>query len=73
MVVRRRGSHIFLIIGTQMAVGLSASRAGRPLPLRKITLTHFCYRLSRLQVYSATGRIRSIEKSNYLIGNRNRL
>jgi hypothetical protein len=29
MVVRRRGTHIF---GSQMAVKLSASRAGRPLP-----------------------------------------
>jgi hypothetical protein len=31
-VVRRRGSHIFYTIGLQMAVRLSASRAGRPLP-----------------------------------------
>jgi hypothetical protein len=30
-VVRRRGSHIFLAIGSQMAVR-SALRAGRPLP-----------------------------------------
>jgi hypothetical protein len=31
-VVRRRGSHIFYTIGTQMAVRLSALRACRPLP-----------------------------------------
>jgi hypothetical protein len=31
-VVRRRGSHIFQTIGLQMAVKLSALRAGRPLP-----------------------------------------
>jgi hypothetical protein len=33
MFVRRRGSHIFETIGSQMAVRLSAPRAGRPLPL----------------------------------------
>jgi hypothetical protein len=31
-VVRRRGSHIFKTVGSQMAVRLSAPRAGRPLP-----------------------------------------
>jgi hypothetical protein len=30
--VRRRGSHIFLKIGSQLAVRLSALRAGSPLP-----------------------------------------
>jgi hypothetical protein len=55
-----------------MAVRLSALRAGRPLPSRKIPGTHFCYRLSRLQCHSAAGRIRSIEKSSGLIGNRTR-
>jgi hypothetical protein len=30
-VVTRRGSHIFYTIGSQMAVRLAASRAGRPL------------------------------------------
>jgi hypothetical protein len=53
-----------------MAVRLSALRAGRPLPPRKIPGTHFCYRMSRLQGHSAAGKIRSIEKSNDLIGNR---
>jgi hypothetical protein len=31
-IVRRRGSHIFYTIGSQMAMRLSALRAGRPLP-----------------------------------------
>jgi hypothetical protein len=31
-VVRPRGSHIFQKIGSQLAVRLSASQAGRPLP-----------------------------------------
>jgi predicted RNA binding protein YcfA (HicA-like mRNA interferase family) len=31
-VVRRRGSHIFYTIDSQMAVRLSALRPGRPLP-----------------------------------------
>jgi hypothetical protein len=30
--VRRRGSHIFWAIGSQMAVRLAALRAGRPVP-----------------------------------------
>jgi hypothetical protein len=42
-VVRRRGSHIFYTIGSQMAVRLSALRADLP-PFnpRKILGTHFC-------------------------------
>jgi hypothetical protein len=32
--------------------------------------THFCYRQDRSQGHNAAGRIRSIEKSNDLIGNR---
>jgi hypothetical protein len=40
-----------------------------PFTQRKITGTHFCYRLSRSQTYSVAGKIRSIEKSNNLIGN----
>jgi hypothetical protein len=55
-----------------MALRLSAIRAGRPLPPRKIPDTHFCQRLSRSQGHSAAGRIRSISKSNDLIGIRTR-
>jgi hypothetical protein len=55
-----------------MAVRLSALRAGRSLPPRKIPGTQFCQRLSRPQGHSAAGRIRSIEKSNDLIGIRSR-
>jgi hypothetical protein len=36
---------------------------------KKIPGTHFCYRLSRPQDHGAAGRIRSIKKSNNLIGN----
>jgi hypothetical protein len=50
---------------------LSALRAGRPLPPRKIHGTHFCHRLSRPQGHSAAGRIRSIGKI-HLIATRNR-
>jgi hypothetical protein len=54
-----------------MAVRLSALRAGRPLPPRKIPGTHICYRLSRPQGHSAAGWIRSIEKI-HLIGTQTR-
>jgi hypothetical protein len=60
--MRRRGSHIFQTIGSQMAVR-SALRADRPLPPRKIPGTHFCQRLSRPQGHSSAGRIRYIEKN----------
>jgi hypothetical protein len=41
--VRRRGSHIFQTVGSQMVVKLSALRAGRPpFTPRKIPGTHFC-------------------------------
>jgi hypothetical protein len=53
-----------------MMVRLSALRDGRPLPLRKITGTHFCWSMSRPQGHSAAGRIRSIEKFNDTIVNR---
>jgi hypothetical protein len=55
-----------------MAVRMSALRAGRPLPPRKIPGTHFCYKLSRPQGHSAAGRIRSTENSNDFIWNRTR-
>jgi hypothetical protein len=54
-----------------MAVRLSALRGGRPpfIP-KKIPGTNFCLRLNRSQGHSAAGRIRSIEESNDLTGNR---
>jgi hypothetical protein len=56
-----------------MAVRLSALRAGRPpITPRKIPGTHFSQRPSRLQGHSTAARIRSIEKSSDLIGNRTR-
>jgi hypothetical protein len=63
-VVRRRGP--------QMAVRLSALRANHPLPPRKIPGAHSCQSVSQPQGHSAAGRIRSIEKSDALIGNRTR-
>jgi hypothetical protein len=41
-VVRRRGSHIFWTVGSEMAVRLSALRVCRPLPPRNTPGTHFC-------------------------------
>jgi hypothetical protein len=46
-----------------MAVSLSALRAGRPLPPRKIPGSHFCQRRSRPQGHNAAGRIRSFKKN----------
>jgi hypothetical protein len=43
-----------------------------PFTPRKIPGTHFCQGLSRPQGRSAAGMIRSIEKSNDLIGSRTR-
>jgi hypothetical protein len=43
-----------------------------PFTPRKIPGTHFCQRLSRTQGHSTAARIRPIEKSNDLIGNRTR-
>jgi hypothetical protein len=54
-----------------MAVRMSALRAGRSLP-RKISGTHFYYRLSLPQCHSAARRIKSTEKSSDLIWNRTR-
>jgi hypothetical protein len=39
---------------------------------RKIPGNNFCQKLSRPQGHSAAGRVRSIEKSNDLVGNRTR-
>jgi hypothetical protein len=54
----------------QMAVRLSALRAGPILLPRKIRGTHFCWRLSRPHGHSAAERITSTKKPNGLIGNR---
>jgi hypothetical protein len=43
-----------------------------PLPPGNTPGTHFCYRLSRPQGHSATGRIMSLKNSNDTIGNRAR-
>jgi hypothetical protein len=43
-----------------------------PLPPGDIPGTHFCYRLSRPQGHSATGRVKSMKNSNDTIGNRTR-
>jgi hypothetical protein len=46
------------MIGSKMAVRLSALRAGSALPPRRIPGTHFCNRLSQLQGHSAAGKVR---------------
>jgi hypothetical protein len=43
-----------------------------PPPPRMVPGTHFSHRLSGPQTHSAAGRIRSIEKSNELVGYRTR-
>jgi hypothetical protein len=53
-------------------VRLSSLRTGRLYPPGNIPGTHFCYRLSRPQCYSATDRIMSLKKSTNTIGNRTR-
>jgi hypothetical protein len=71
-VVRSRGSQIF---STPMAHRWQWGQPHAPAAIltpRKIPGTHFSYSLSGLQGHSAAGRIRSIEKSNDLIGIRTR-
>jgi hypothetical protein len=51
---------------------LSALRAGRPLTPGKFLVLISVKGLVKLQCHSAAGRIKSIEKSNDLIGNRTR-
>jgi hypothetical protein len=65
--VRRRTSHIFWTIDSQVAVGLSVLRAGRPLPSGRFLVLIY---LSRPEGHSAAGKMRSSEKSNDLIGSR---
>jgi hypothetical protein len=55
-----------------MAVSLSPLRTHRLLPPGRLMVLISVKRLRRPQSYSAAGRIRSIEKSNDLIGNRTR-
>jgi hypothetical protein len=62
----------FWTIGSQVTLRLSALLCWPPFTPRKIPGTLFCWRLSRPQDSSATGKIRSIENSNDLIGNRTR-
>jgi hypothetical protein len=52
-----------------MTVKLSALRVGVPLTPRNILGTDFSQRQSRPHARSAARRIKSIEKSNYPIGN----
>jgi hypothetical protein len=66
--VRRRGSQIYLDNFSQMAVRLSALRAGRPLLPRNFPGTHISYKLNRHQDHSAAGTIRSIKNSLILSG-----
>jgi hypothetical protein len=55
-----------------MAARLPSLRAGRPVPPRKIPGIHFFQKLSPSQGHITAGRIRSIERSNYLVGIRTR-
>jgi hypothetical protein len=57
-----------LLVGGEV-VSLTRRPPFTPPPPREIPGTHFCYRLSRPQGHSAAGKIKSIEKSNDLIGN----
>jgi hypothetical protein len=53
--------------------GKVVSLTHRPvLPARNTTGTHLCWRLSRPQCHSASGRIMSLKNSNDTIGNRTR-
>jgi hypothetical protein len=61
-VVRRRGSHIFQTLVSQMAV-TSALRSGHNLPLGRFVVLISVKGLSRPQGRSAAVRIRSIEKN----------
>jgi hypothetical protein len=55
-----------------MAARFSAQCAGRPLPPGRFVVLISVKRLSRPQGHSGAGRIRSIAKSDYYIGNRTR-
>jgi hypothetical protein len=68
-VVRRRGSHIFIDNRPTDGSEVVSLTCRPPFTLRKIPDTHFCWRQSQPQGYSAAGRIRPVEKPNDVIGN----
>jgi hypothetical protein len=61
--------HIFANSSQMKVLSLSALCTGRPYPQRNITVTHFLWRLNRLQGHSAAGRIMSMKNSSDTIGN----
>jgi hypothetical protein len=68
--VRCRGSHIFLENRLTNGGDVASLMRRPPFNPWKIPGTHFYYRLTRPWGHSAAERIRSIEKSNDLFGNR---
>jgi hypothetical protein len=72
MVVRRRGSHIFYTIGSQIMAKLSASRSGRALSLREYSWHSFLLRglLNPIVIVRLERLGQLEEKCNDLIGNR---
>jgi hypothetical protein len=62
-VVRRRGSHIFWRIGSQIAVRLSALSTGIFLCASKTSGSHLCSRLNKLQGHSAARKICTLKYS----------
>jgi hypothetical protein len=70
MVGRCRGSHILWTISLKMVVRLSALHIARPLLQEDFWYSFLLKRLSKPHGHSVAGRIRSIEISSNLIGNR---
>jgi hypothetical protein len=68
-VVRRRGSHIFKTICSQMAVRLSAPSAGRPLPPRRFLVPIYVRGCVDPRVIMRLEGLAQTEKSNDLIWN----
>jgi hypothetical protein len=68
--VRRRGSHIFYTIGSQMAVRLSALRSDCPLfPGRFLVVISVRGSVDLRAIVRLEGLCKLKKKSNYLIGN----